>query len=81
MSAASSVDRRVMRVPQISTTDSDGRPVCAKCGRRLKKSRASDFWHFASEVQPYGWAGNSIFCSIRHAAEWGIDKASVCSDA
>ncbi len=60
----------------------DGRPVCLTCDEPLRKCASSSFWLFdLDNVQPYGWLGNSLFCSERHAAEWAVTKASVGIDA
>lgn len=66
--------------PSTARLDDKGWPICVTCGGLMRPCAKSAFWNYSDAVQPYGWKGNSIFCTQRCAAKWGIIKASTGLD-
>ena len=56
------LDPAVRAVPSSSSVDSDGRPICVRCRKRLR-------FHFG-----WGYNGSGHFCNMKCAAEWGDVK-------
>lgn len=57
------------KVPETSSVDEEGRPVCAFCRKRLR-------WY----INGYGYAGSGHFCNVHCAAEWADLKVIGTSD-
>jgi hypothetical protein len=63
------LDPNIRAVPTTSRLDGDGRPICVWCDKPLR-------WNTG-----WGYEGQGLFCSMRHAAEWANIKASAgCDD-
>lgn len=62
------MDPAVRAVPDTSSRDVEGRPVCAYCRKRLR-------FHFG-----WGYLGDGHFCGMKCAAEWGNAKVVGTSD-
>jgi len=68
-------------IPAMTRLSDAGKPICVMCDKPLRPfSGRSLWWKFSDAVQSFGWQGNSIFCTQRCAAEWGITKAAQGTD-
>jgi hypothetical protein len=57
-----------LQVPNTSSTNEAGWPICAKCEKKLR-----------AQFGGYGFNGSGHFCSMRCAAEWADLKVQSTS--
>jgi hypothetical protein len=62
------LDPAVRAVPATSSVDSNGRPICVWCYKRLRFRLG------------WGYNGSGHFCNMKCAAEWGDTKVEGTSE-